>query len=291
MKKVYFILFMLCALSVTLSVLLGQTQHQLHEHEQQILELTQSHARLNDLMVAVQREQVAANPAGQSAAAQNNAPSLPATAAPTAANLGLMSQQSVQSSKALLRSQLELVQFAITQQQYVYALEQLKKTNQLLQQQNLAAPIKSSLQQSLIADEKNILQQLSRYQQQQNLLRNALSKVDRQLQMLAPQAPSMATSAQPWWQRWLQIEPVSRPTPALMQRQHSYQMLQWRLQLAQQALLYGQPTLYTQQLTIAQELLQALPDAASQGIGKRIQQLQNQPQLSMPPLQTLALLR
>ena len=300
MKKIYGLLVILLIMCVGLAVVVRQTQQQLQQQATELMDLRQSSARLNDFMVALQRAQVADMPSqsasnAASASAATSAQTTPVTPTKnnrkTAAPDPLISKQSVQNSKALLQSQLQLVEFAITQQQYVYALEQLKTTRQILQQQPLAAPLKNSLLQSLIADEKNILQQLARFQQQQTLLLSALSKVDQQLQQQAQLAPTSALPKQAWWQHWLQIQPAQTATPALMYRQNQYQMVQWRLQLAQQALMHGQSSLYVQQLNWSLALLKPLPDAASLALSKRIQQLQDQPLLSEPPLQTLALLR
>ena len=84
--------------------------------QQNITQMEQNNANLNDHLVALQRQFT--NPADQSSTTSEPAPS---AAILTALNPVI-----------LVKQQLELVQFALQQHQYIYAVDKLNQLNQSL---------------------------------------------------------------------------------------------------------------------------------------------------------------
>lgn len=281
MKLKYRILLVVTLLIVlSLIGLIVYNMTQLKQLQQQQQQTAQSLLSLNDQFVALQRDDA---PQALGASQQPSQLAFPQKN---------QSQLNNKNSQALLRAQLQLVQFALEQHETLYAYEQLQKIEQGLAALPLATALKRSLAQSFAADRLQLQQQSQREQQQQSQLLAALDLIDRQVQLLQRQpAPTPATATDPWWQSWFKLEAVQAPSTELTQRQQRYQTLQWRLQLAQQAHLQGQGLLYLQQMNYAQQLLVNLPDADSRAIALRLSRLQQQPSLAVVQLQSLALLQ
>ncbi len=295
MKRKYLILILLAALNLALIGVVVRTQQHLSVVDGQLQNMSQAYGRLNDQLVALQSYSKPDNTSSKNVqtSGKNNAKSLSQAdlAATGSANLNTTSPIAVENTKAMLLAQLELVQFALKQQQYVYALEKLKAVQNAVPKQPLAMTLQQSLIHGLLLDQKNIQQQVERLQQQQRMLFAALGQIDLQIQQMMLQTPNIATRHESWWKNWLILERASTDNPQLHNRIQIYQELQWRLQLAQQAQLQGQYVLCQQQLMMAQRLFNRVPDAAGRHIQQQLSHLQRQPRLAMPQLQSMMLLR
>ena len=129
-KLIYFIILVAVAWLIKLSydfrIVSGQVsmmQNELHQNDQK-------NAVLNDQLVSMQRQAPAVTEA------------VPTQKAPVeAASTGV-------SETVLIRQQLELIQFALQQQQYVYAMEKLTQLDQALDDYAVADSLKQSLHQT-----------------------------------------------------------------------------------------------------------------------------------------------
>lgn len=240
--------------------------------QQQLDQVSQRYALLNDQFVAVQRQ------------LQNN------SAALVGQNVVVPMLQTGISPAELIRQQLQLVQFAIDQQQFIYALEHLDQLYQHISQYELAPALQQSLMAAIIQDKQAIQQFVLAQTQQQQQVDQLLQQIDQQLQQQIQQPDmTLAKKAETSWQ-WFKLEKVQRTAPDLMKRNVSMKEAQLRLLLASQALHQGQIAEYRQSVQEVIQLLQALPDQASQQIQLRLEKVLNLNAIPMPKLSALALL-
>ena len=192
----------------------------------------------------------------------------------------------------LLRQRLELVQFALQQQQYMYALEKLNQLDQLLAQDMLAPELKQGLHQAIQKDQLEIQQFVQAKERQQEALNTVMVEIDQRLSQALQntQLSPARTQQQHFWQRWLQIEPLQRADPQLMNRQLILKEIQLRLLLARQSLQYGQYAQYQQSIESIIRQLEQLPDHASQQLKQRLSKLKYLPVIPAPKLNSMALL-
>lgn len=192
----------------------------------------------------------------------------------------------------LLRQRLELVQFALQQQQYMYALEKLNQLDQSLAQDMLAPELKQGLHQAIQKDQLEIQQFVQAKERQQEALNTVMVEIDQRLSQALQntQLSPARTQQQHFWQRWLQIEPLQRADPQLMNRQLILKEIQLRLLLARQSLQYGQYAQYQQSIESIIRQLEQLPDHASQQLKQRLSKLKYLPVIPAPKLNSMALL-
>ena len=121
---------------------------------QQQKALEQRNASLNDQLAALNR--------------QLSSPAVPANVqdAPLAQPTGALQPA------ALIGQQLDLVEFALRQQQYSLALEKLNQLNQNLELYALAPALKASLHQAVGKDRQMVMQFVNANAEQQNLLQD-----------------------------------------------------------------------------------------------------------------------
>lgn len=251
------------------SARLDGLQDALHQSEQQ-------NAHLNDRLVAVQRQVEAQSeqPASQVSAQNSDAIS---TLTP---NL-------------LIQQQLELVQFALQQHQYVYALEKLNQLQQALQHYALADTLKTSLYQAIEQDKQNIQKFVLAMNTQKAQLDDILQQLDQKIsqELKNTQLTPATHSNAHFWQKWFQVDVLSSSSPELVNRKAILKEAQLRILLAQHALAQGETVEYQSLLTLAIQQLNTLPDAASQKLKQQLLNVKQMPMLPVPKLSSTAIVR
>ena len=273
-KLIYFIILVAVAWLIKLSydfrIVSGQVsmmQNELHQNDQK-------NAVLNDQLVSMQRQAPAVTEA------------VPAQKAPVeAASTGV-------SETVLIRQQLELIQFALQQQQYVYAMEKLTQLDQALDDYAVADSLKQSLHQTLTQDKQSIQQFVLSRHQQLDKFEEAVQAIDTQMtREMANQKlqPSQSASGH-FWQKWLSIEPVAQHSPDLVNRRLILKEVQLRLLTAQRAFTDGHLVEFDNAMLQAIQQLNNLPDHASKQLQGQLQQLQHMQMPAVPKLNSTVVL-
>ena len=279
MKKFIYLLFFIAM------VWLGKLSYDFYHVSQQLTDIQstlhqseQKNATLNDQVVALQRDPTAARAA-------------PAKNAPTAPQNKQLITQSIQPS-TLIKQQLELVKFALQQQQFIFALEQLVQLNKNLDQYNLADSLKSSLHQAIQQDMQAIQKFSQMRNEQQEQLNEFLQQLDQAIQaeIQQPNLSPAKQNAQYFWQRWFQVQRVDQSSAALVNRRLILKESQLRIILAQQALLRGEDVEYQNMLNLVIQQLDELPDANSQKFKQQLLKIKQMPILTVPKLNTSTVL-
>lgn len=276
MKKfIYVLLLIALGWLMKLSYDFYQVSQQLNNIQQNIHKNEQRNASLNDQLVAVQRH---SDTPEQSASQQ--------VATPAKAKV-----VGIQAS-VLIKQKLELVQFAMQQQQFVYAVEHLTQLSQSLDQYTLADAVKHSLHQSIQQDIQNIQQFMFEKNTQRDQLETVLKQIDQSLmtELKNNQLKPDQAKNEYFWEKWLQVNVVKSELPALANRKFILKETQLRVLLAQQLLLKGQNAEFQVALKQATETLATLPDASSQQLKQQILKLMQSPSLPAPKLNSLAVL-
>lgn len=277
MKK-FFILFLTLALAwiVKLSYdlyLLNSAQTELNGRLNQI---QQQNANLNDQLVALKRLVVSNSSTAAVASGSENSQTV---AVDTHQNLELVEQY------------LDLIEFALQQQQHAMAVEKLNRLKNEVAQLGLAPALAGSLEQAIVKDQETLKQWTNERVMQRNRLNELLSQMDAEIKKEI-QLPHQASSTQTrsFWQRWIQIEPVEQMSSVLMQRHLILKEAQLRLLIAQNTLQQGQQVAFQQALQSVIDVLEQLPDERSQHWIKQLQQIKATPLTPVPLLNTRILL-
>lgn len=279
-KFLFCIIILALAWLAKISYDLFQVSRQLPAVEASLHRTEQLNASLNDQVVALQRQisqiAVATSTSSSQSPQQQSSPAVLAEFSPV----------------ALIGERLELVQFAVRQQQYVYALEKLSELDRDLHGYALAPELKQSLHQVIHADQLAIQQFVQAKTRQQESLDALLLETDQLLKQAIQQNNLSPAKIQPqhFWQRWLQIEPVQRPGAILMNRQLVLKEVQLRLLLVRQSLMQGQYAEYQQGLDDVIKQLNQLPDYDSQQLKKRLMNMKYLPVIPNPKLGAMTLL-
>ena len=270
MKKFFALIIVLSlAWLIKLSFDFYQLSGQFNQQQQALLQSEQRNASLNDQFVALQRVQTEPTPA--TSAKDREKPK----ALLTDLNPLVLAQQ-----------QLDLVQFALQQQQFVYAVEKLVQLNQNLDHYQIADSLKTSLHQAIEQDQKSIQQFLLAQHAQEERLVSMLEKLDERLKAELNNQQIAPSKAQPeyFWQKWFQIERVETKTVQFDNRSMIFREAQFRLVLAQQALLANEFQSYQNMLKAVIQLFDTLPDPASQEMKQQVIKIK---QTQMPPVPKL----
>lgn len=282
MKKFLIIVILVCVAWIAkLSYDLFQLNQTQTVMQNTLQQLESNSASLNDQLVALQRQ----NPK-QSEAAATTA-SVPVTASEPAANTMLQIDPMV-----LIRQQLDLVDFALQQQQYHYALEKLAQLNLKLEQYALAPALKQSLHQAIAKDQKLIQQTVQARTEQQQQIQQLSQQLDLALTQEIKQGQMRPASAEnsSFWQRWFVLQPATQSATQLMQRAIILKEVQLRLLVAREALTQGQYLEYQKDLNEIIQILASLPDAQAQKLRKQVEKIKGFSIIPMPVLNTRALL-
>lgn len=276
MKK---LLVLLLVLSVLWVVKISFDLHQLSVGQDTLMRqqsaLEQRNASLNDQLVAINRQ------VNDVAPVEGNT-----TSTNTVSAVGGL-QPTV-----LIAQQLDLVEFALQQQQYSFAVDKLNQLNQDVHTYELAPALKASLHQVLTKDQKIVMQFVQANLEQQNKIKAVLDQID---QAIAQEIKTQYTQPEPqpehsFWRRWIQVESVRQPNAVLMQRAIILKEAQLGLMLAEQQLQKGQYIAFQQELTGVIQTLKQLPDAKTQYFIQRLSELKKIPANTVPALNTRALL-
>jgi len=279
MKKLFVVVVIVAVLWLAkLSFDLFQVNAQQTELMQQQTLLQQRNAGLNDQVVALKR-QLSGTTTEMSAATTSNA-SIAAEATHSIEPMIVVGQQ------------LDLVEFAMQQQQFAVALEKLNQLDQQLDQLSLAPALRMSLHQVIQKDRETLKQYVTERQLQSDKVKNTLQSIDQLLEkeILKPYSSKEQQKGLSFWQKWIQVESVEQPSLVLMQRSLVLKEMQLRLILAQQVLNQGQYPQFQQEITEIIKIMQQLPDASLKLIRQRLEQLKDIPVISVPLLNTRALI-
>ena len=276
MKK---LLVLLLVLGVLWVVKISFDLHQLSVGQDTLIQqqsaLEQRNASLNDQLAAINRQLSGVAPVEGNTTSTNTV-SVVGGLQPT----------------VLIAQQLDLVEFALQQQQYSFAVDKLNQLNQDVHTYELAPALKASLHQVLTKDQKIVMQFVQANLEQQNKIKAVLDQID---QAIAQEIKTQYTQPEPqpehsFWRRWIQVESVQQPNAVLMQRAIILKEAQLGLMLAEQQLQKGQYVAFQQELTGVIQTLKQLPDAKTQYFIQRLSELKKIPANTVPALNTRALL-
>jgi hypothetical protein len=275
MRKLFVALSLLIvAWMVKLNYDLVQNSKQLQELQTRIVHSEQANANANDQLVALQR-QLAPNETTASDVASSE------SAAVHALNPII-----------LVKQQLQLVQFALQQQQDVYAFQQLQKLNQEIAGYDLSPALQQSLYQAITQDLQNIQQYHDNHQNQLDQLHLIFRQMDQQLnQLLLSQTQQYQPVQQKhFWNRWFKVESTDQPQTELMNQRLVLKEMQIRLVLAKQLLESGQYDEYQQTLLEVNQLLRQAPTFNRHALSVLLEKAKQLPAVTMPKLTALAIL-
>lgn len=273
-KIVYLILGLSLLWLAKLSYDVAQYSHTLPQLQQQLDQTQQRYALLNDQFVALQR-QVQNNRVVEPAENTVTMPAIVAGVAPI----------------ILIKQHLQLIQFAVEQQQFIYALEHLNQLQQQIVQYAVAPALQQSLMKAIEQDRLAIQQFVLAQTQQQQQLDHLLQQLDQKIQQeISNPGITLQKNANGTWWQWFRLEKVEQPPTDLMNRHVVLKEAQLRLLLASQALNQGQISEYRKSVQEVIQLLVKLPDQNSQQIRSRLEKVLNLPAVPTPKLTTLGLL-
>ena len=276
MKK---LLVLLLVLGVLWVVKISFDLHQLSVGQDTLIQqqsaLEQRNASLNDQLAAINRQLSGVAPVEGNTTSTNTV-SVVGGLQPT----------------VLIAQQLDLVEFALQQQQYSFAVDKLNQLNLDVHTYELAPALKASLHQVLTKDQKIVMQFVQANLEQQNKIKTVLDQIDL---AIAQEIKNQYTKPEPqpehsFWRRWIQIESVQQPNAVLMQRAIILKEAQLGLMLAEQQLQKGQYIAFQQELIGVIQTLKQLPDAKTQYFIQRLSELKKIPANTVPALNTRALL-
>lgn len=192
----------------------------------------------------------------------------------------------------LLKQQLKLVQFALEQQQYVYALEQLNQFDFNVEAYEIAKTLKNALHQAVEQDRTAIQSYVLARNIKIEQLGGLLAHIEQQLndEENNVDLKVYSTTTDSFWQKWFRVDFVDRQSTALINRKLILKEVQLRLLSAQQALLRGQFSEYQKILKLIVSELNNLPDQNSQQLKKKVQALPQVQIQSILKLNTAAIL-
>lgn len=274
MRKIVYLILLLSLLWLAkLSYDVAQYSQIVPQLQQQLTQQQQRYSLLNDQFVAVQRQLQDSHLSDPSEA--SSLPSMVTGVAPV----------------ILIKQQLQLVQFAIDQQQFIYAIDQLNQVQQHIVQYTVSPALQHSLMKAIEQDKQAIQHYVLMQTQQQQQIDTLLQQLDQKLlqEVHNPTIKMQKTEASSWWS-WFKFEKVQRTQPDLINRHLILKEAQLRLLLASQALHQGQASEYRKSVQEVIRLLSILPDQNSQTIKQKLEKLLNLSVIPTPKLTTLGLL-
>lgn len=274
MRKIVYLILLLSLLWLAkLSYDVAQYSQIVPQLQQQLTQQQQRYSLLNDQFVAVQRQLQDAHLSDPSEA--SSLPSMVTSVAPV----------------ILIKQQLQLVQFAIDQQQFIYAIDQLNQVQQHIVQYTVSPALQHSLMKAIEQDKQAIQHYVLMQTQQQQQIDTLLQQLDQKLlqEVHNPTIKMQKAEASSWWS-WFKFEKVQRTQPDLINRHLILKEAQLRLLLASQALHQGQASEYRKSVQEVIRLFSILPDQNSQMIKQKLEKLLNLSVIPTPKLTTLGLL-
>lgn len=277
MRKLVSIIILLgIAWLAKLSYDMWQISRTVPELQQSLMQSEQQYANLNDQLVALKR-QVQTQPGSDvQSAPSTNSEIIHAGIEPT----------------VLIKQKLDLIQFAIDQQQFIYAVDHLTQLQQALPEYEIAPALKHSLNQALEQDKQAIQQYVIAQNQRHQMIDDLLQTIDKNIQQALARSKLEMDQSEPvsWWKKWFRIEKVETPSINLMNRSVVLKEVQLRLLIAEQALNQGKMAEYQNELQSVMQKLNEMPDATSQQLKNRIAKVSHLSIVPVPKLSTLGLL-
>ncbi|EML1065500.1 hypothetical protein RGH81_001869 [Acinetobacter nosocomialis] len=277
MRKLVFIIILLSiAWLAKLSYDMWQISRTVPELQQSLLQSEQQYANLNDQLVALKRQTQTQSSSDVQAAPLTNHEIIHTGITPT----------------VVIKQKLDLIQFAIDQQQFIYAVDHLTQLQQSLPQYEIAPALQHSLNQAIEQDKQAIQQYVIAQNQRHQLIDDLLQTIDKNIQqaLAQPKLEMDQSEAVSWWKKWFRIEKVETPSINLMNRSVVFKEVQLRLLIAEQALNQGKMAEYQNELQSVMQKLNELPDATSQQLKNRIAKVAHLSIVPVPKLSTLGLL-
>ncbi len=278
MKKLFIVFFILSlAWIAKLSYDLFGLNSAQTELTQNFKQLQQQNANLNDQLVALKRQVATGQAANPETPNKGTVQDIPRT--------------DLQDDLPLVEQYLDLVEFALQQQQYAMAMEKLNQLSNQLEHLELAPALLGSLNQAIDKDREVLKQFINNRLVQQNKLKELLQQIDVEMEKeIQVQHQHRAITQSSFWQRWIQIESVEKPSAVLMQRNLVLKEAQLRLLIAENSVQQGQQVAFQQALKSVIEVLAQLPDAQSKQWIQRLEQIKAAPQTPTPQLNTRTLI-
>ena len=275
-KLVSIIILLSIAWLAKLSYDMWQISRTVPELQQSLLQSEQQYANLNDQLVALKRQTQTQSSSDVQTAPLTNHEIIHTGIAPT----------------VVIKQKLDLIQFAIDQQQFIYAVDHLTQLQQSLPQYEIAPALQHSLNQAIEQDKQAIQQYVIAQNQRHQLIDDLLQTIDKNIQqaLAQPKLEMDQSEAVSWWKKWFRIEKVETPSINLMNRSVVFKEVQLRLLIAEQALNQGKMAEYQNELQSVMQKLNELPDATSQQLKNRIAKVANLSIVPVPKLSTLGLL-
>jgi hypothetical protein len=274
MRKIVYLILLLSLLWLAkLSYDVAQYSQIVPQLQQQLTQQQQRYSLLNDQFVAVQRQLQDTHLSEPSEA--SSLPNMVTGVAPV----------------ILIKQQLQLVQFAIDQQQFIYAIDQLNQVQQHIVQYTVSPALQHGLMKAIEQDKQAIQHYVLMQTQQQQQIDTLLQQLDQKLlqEVHNPTIKMQKAEASSWWS-WFKFEKVQRTQPDLINRHLILKEAQLRLLLASQALHQGQASEYRKSVQEVIRLFSILPDQNSQMIKQKLEKLLNLSVIPTPKLTTLGLL-
>lgn len=278
MKKIlYLIAILILGWLAKLSYDVVLLKNQLLETQNTLRKSEQTTAHLNDQLVSLQRKSIPVN-------SSQTYPTIQHQPAVTEV-IGL-------NPIVLIKQRLELVGFAVQQQQYIYAIEQLNETDQVVEQTELAETLKLALHQAIAQDKTTIQQYVASRAIQEEQLSEALQSIERYLktEMHSSEIKLDQGSEQSWLSQWFKLDRVDQNIPSLVNRKLILKEIQLRMILAQQALIRGELLEYHSMLDLMIVELERLPDSFSLKLKQSMMKLKQSKMNPVPKLSSLAIL-
>lgn len=278
MKKLVWIISILALLWI---VKLSYDFYELHTQQldvtNKIGQLQQENANLNDQVIALKRQMMLVNSTNKDGDSANHLTNT--TLASTA------------DDTALVRQQLDLIEFALQQKQYATALEKLNQLEQGLAHYHLSAALKDSLEAVVVKDRNMLKQFVANELGQINKLKAFMQQLDAEI-AVEMQHPYQETTheTRSFWQRLIQVESVKQPSTLLMQRSVILKEAQLRLLTAQSALQSGQPLVFAKAIDSVIEVLKQLPDQKTRTWINQLIRIKAIPATPLPMLNTRTLI-
>jgi hypothetical protein len=273
MKKLYiFILIIVTAWIAKLSYDVFKISAQQNEANQLIHNLEKTNSTLNDQLVAVKR---------QDPTESTSAP-IQKISEPDA---GIQPND-------MIKQQLSLIEFALKQHEYHYALEKLADLDRNIKSYEISEVLQASLHQAI---EKDILA-VNKYVQTKEQQQQKINQIIQQINVVINQEiknPNLKIDKpenKHFWTKWFAIETTEKPTVNLMQRSVILKEVQLRLLISREILTRGQYIQYQQELDDIILLLKQLPDQKSQKILKQVESIKGMSVIPAPMLSTRTLL-
>ncbi|MDO7220708.1 hypothetical protein [Acinetobacter nosocomialis] len=275
-KLVSIIILLSIAWLAKLSYDMWQISRTLPELQQSLMQSEQQYANLNDQLVALKRQTQTQSSSDVQTAPLTNHEIIHTGIAPT----------------VVIKQKLDLIQFAIDQQQFIYAVDHLTQLQQSLPQYEIAPALQHSLNQAIEQDKQAIQQYVIAQNQRHQLIDDLLQTIDKNIQqaLAQPKLEMDQSEAMSWWKKWFRIEKVETPSINLMNRSVVFKEVQLRLLIAEQALNQGKMAEYQNELQSVMQKLNELPDATSQQLKNRIAKVAHLSIVPVPKLSTLGLL-